>query len=213
MLKKLNGSWKLKTAGNGSATVHGEVDAEVPGSVLDAWIKASIVPDPYFGENEKLVTPLFENSFEYSRAFTVDAEFLSEDRIELVCLGIDTLGEIFVNGKSLGHVNNMHRSWRFNVKEFLVQGENSIRIELSSPNAFTTETYESGAIKYTNTGTMAGSSYLRKAHCQFGWDWGPKLPDAGIWRDIYLEGWNIARLDDVYLTQEHRTDGKVIINA
>jgi beta-mannosidase len=60
---------------------------------------------------------------------------------------------------------------------------------------------------------MAGSGYLRKAHCQFGWDWGPMLPDAGIWRDIYLEGWNVARLDDVYITQEHSAEGKVTLRA
>jgi len=38
----------------------------------------------------------------------------------------------------------------------------------------------------------------------FGWDWGPKIPDSGIWRNIGLKFYNYARLDDVYITQKHR---------
>jgi beta-mannosidase len=38
----------------------------------------------------------------------------------------------------------------------------------------------------------------------FGWDWGPKIPDSGIWRGIGLKFYDCARLDDVYVTQKHR---------
>jgi beta-mannosidase len=193
----LNGRWDLPGSGS----------AEAPGSVLDALIKAGCVPDPYYGENEKKITALFDNDFEYSRTFTVPPDFLSEDAVELVCLGIDTLGEIFLNGEALARVNNMHRTWRFDVKKLLRPGENSIRILLRSPTVFTAEAYRTGPVEYINTGNMAGAGYLRKAHSQFGWDWGPMLPDAGIWRSIYLEGWSIARLADVYVTQEHSRDG------
>jgi beta-mannosidase len=50
---------------------------------------------------------------------------------------------------------------------------------------------------------MRGFPHLRKAHCMFGWDWGPRLPDAGIWRDISLSGINKARIGDVYVSQQH----------
>jgi len=207
MIKQsLDGLWKLSSLSKG-------IEAEVPGTVLDAWIKAGIVPDPYYGENERQITPLFENDFEYSRTFTVSPELLAEDVVELVCLGIDTLGEIFINEKIVAKVNNMHRSWRFNVKEQLKPGENTIRVVLFSPNKFVAEAYRNGPVEFAATGTMAGTGYLRKAHCQFGWDWGPRLPDAGIWRSVYLEGWSVARLGDVYITQEHSGDGKVTLQA
>ena len=209
---ELNGHWNLKTLGSGKFTEQKQIDAIVPGSVMDAWIKADIIPDPYYGENEKSITPLFNDDFEYSRTFTVDQELLSEDCIDLVCLGIDTLGEIFINGISVASVNNMHRSWRFKIKELLKAGENTIRIVLFSPNAFTAKAYREGPIEYINTASMGGANYLRKTHCQFGWDWGPQLPDAGIWRNIYLEGWSCARLEDVYITQEH-INGKVTLRA
>jgi len=205
----LDGSWQLKILNEENVSLN----AEVPGSVLDTWIKSGIVPDPYYGENEKQITPLFDNDFEYSRVFLVSADILAEDAVELVCLGIDTLGEIFVNDKSVAKVNNMHRSWRFNVKAMLKPGENTIRIVLFSPNAFIADAFKNGPVEYVATGSMAGSNYLRKTHCQFGWDWGPHLPDAGIWRSIFLEGWSIARLSDVYITQEHSADGRVTLQA
>ena len=57
---------------------------------------------------------------------------------------------------------------------------------------------------------MRGFVHLRKAEYMFGWDWGPRLPDAGIWRDISLIGIDHARFDNIYVRQEHR-DGKVIL--
>lgn len=53
---------------------------------------------------------------------------------------------------------------------------------------------------------MEGFPLLRKAHCMFGWDWGPRLPDAGIWRGISLVGVNDARLEQVYVIQNHETE-------
>ncbi|MDR0472298.1 MAG: hypothetical protein LBH43_01310, partial [Treponema sp.] len=206
----LNGIWNLSTLPSDLSGVNASgpdpfvnLDAEVPGTVLDTWIKAGLVPDPFYAENEKAVTPLFGKNFEYSRHFNVSAELLSEDRIDLVCLGIDTLGIIYLNGVNIANVNNMYRSWRFDVKELLKEGQNDIRVMLHSPSDFTAKAYRDGPIDYINTGTMAGSGYIRKTHCQFGWDWGPMLPDAGIWRNIYLEGWSTARLSDVYVIQEH----------
>jgi beta-mannosidase len=50
---------------------------------------------------------------------------------------------------------------------------------------------------------IPGGPYLRKAPCQFGWDWGPQLPPIGIWKDIRLEGYQGARIAEVRLSQQH----------
>jgi beta-mannosidase len=196
---ELDGIWRLGPENT--------LNAEVPGTVLGAWVKAGTIPDPYYGENERAITPLFDRAFEYSRTFTVNEDLLAHDTVELVCLGIDTLAEIFINEKSIARVNNMHRYWRFDVKQLLKSGENTIRIVLFSSCAFIAKAYREGRINYISTGGMAGSGYLRKTHCQFGWDWGPQLPDAGIWRSIYLEGRSRVKIDDVYVIQEHSAPG------
>src|SRR5208337_370758 len=40
-------------------------------------------------------------------------------------------------------------------------------------------------------------NFIRKMACNFGWDWGPTLVTAGIWRPIYLQAWNTGRLKSV----------------
>ena len=53
---------------------------------------------------------------------------------------------------------------------------------------------------------MAGESYIRKGHWMFGWDWGPQLPDAGIWRPVELRAFSEGRLADVSVHQEFQSD-------
>ena len=55
---------------------------------------------------------------------------------------------------------------------------------------------------------MVGFPNIRKAHCMFGWDWGPRLPDAGIWRNISIISIEKARIQDVRVDQFHK-DGTV----
>ncbi|MGM9684352.1 MAG: glycoside hydrolase family 2 protein, partial [Eubacteriales bacterium] len=44
---------------------------------------------------------------------------------------------------------------------------------------------------------------IRKSLCMFGWDWGPMLPDMGIWRGITMEAYDSARIADVEIRQRH----------
>ncbi|MGN0295509.1 MAG: glycosyl hydrolase 2 galactose-binding domain-containing protein, partial [Lachnospiraceae bacterium] len=109
------------------------------------------------------------------------------------------------NEKKIFYADNMHRTWRIPVKEVLVPGENHIRIEfLSVLNYMDNYQYaENKKIQYTATGAMKGNQLVRKAHSMFGWDWGPQLPDAGIFRDIYLESWTGRKLEEVRFHQIH----------
>ena len=59
---------------------------------------------------------------------------------------------------------------------------------------------------------IPGGPHLRKAPCQFGWDWGPQLPPIGVWKDIRLEGFEDARIAEVCFSQQHTKD-QVIVEA
>ncbi|GAA5187438.1 glycoside hydrolase family 2 protein [Rugosimonospora acidiphila] len=48
---------------------------------------------------------------------------------------------------------------------------------------------------------------IRKMACNFGWDWGPDLVTAGIWRPVEVHRWRIARLDEVRPVMRHDEDG------
>ncbi len=164
------------------------------------------IPDPYYGRNEYQVRDLFWNDYVFEREFQVEQSLLEEEKVELVCLGIDTLADIYVNEKKVFHVDNMHRTWKIPVKNYLCQGKNMIRIEFPSVLKYI-ENYqyeEHKEVTCVPNGTMKGNHLVRKAHSMFGWDWGPQLPDAGIFRDIYLEGITGRCIEDIRFSQNHQ---------
>lgn len=199
----LNGSWSMNR--RGSSQVY---PADVPGSVLSCLLKAEAIPDPYAGRNEYPTRELFQEDYIFRRDFTVNETFLHEEQVELVCEGLDTLADLYINEEKIFHADNMHRTWRIPVKDFLHAGENHIRIEfLSTLKYIRSYQYdENKEIHYTATGAMEGNQLIRKAHSMFGWDWGPQLPDGGIFRDIYLEGWTGRKLKEIEFHQIHEKD-------
>lgn len=95
--------------------------------------------------------------------------------------GLDTHADVYVNNKLLFHTNNMHRTWVADVKSLLKATGNSLRVYFSA--AALHDVYYSnkdGDILPSNY------SYSRKAAYQYGWDWGPRMVTAGIWKDIEL---------------------------
>jgi beta-mannosidase len=99
----------------------------------------------------------------------------------------------------------MHRTWRVDIKDFVREGDNELRIIFRAPITYMEEHVpeEGKEIHYIPAGGMAGNQYIRKAHCMFGWDWGAQIPDAGIWRDIELEIYSQASFGDTRLIQKH----------
>lgn len=212
----LNGDWLvfeskesgLRHGGMAFPAENGEsrqFSVTIPGSVLSALVDGKVIEDPYYRCNEYETRELFRRDFTFCRSFTVTEELLEEERLELVCEGIDTLAKIYVNDQLVGNTINMHRTWRFDVKGLVVLGENTIRIEIAAPIEYM-ENYQPAPGKENadaTIGAMTGNQYIRKAHSMFGWDWGAQLPDEGIWRDIYLEAFSKARITGVKITQQH----------
>ena len=203
----LNGAWSLTIPG----TDFGLVPAQVPGSVYHDLLSAGRIPDPFFRDNENEALKLMEHDFLYARGFTADAALLACEAVLLRCEGLDTLAEISLNGAAVGRADNMHRIWEYDVKALLREGENRIEIRFSSPTKYIREAYAENPADGSSD-AMVGFPLLRKAHCMFGWDWGPRLPDAGIWRDISLIGVDTARIRDVLVLQEHE-EGRVTLRV
>ena len=203
----LNGQWTLEIPGS----LFPPVRASVPGSVYNDLLSAGLIPDPFRRDNETEALKLMEYDFRYSRTFTVPAVFLEGDALLLRCEGLDTLASVFVNGTEAGTADNMHRTWEFDLSGILHEGENVIEVLLASPTKFIRKAHAENPAD-GSTDAMKGFPSLRKAHCMFGWDWGPRLPDAGIWGDISILCVENARIRDVRITQRH-PGGKVILRV
>lgn len=197
----LNGTWQL-SAGHRSLE---SVDMQIPGTVLSGLLAAGKIKDPFYRTNEDATRALFWKDYVFTRTFDVDEELLAQQHIVLVCEGLDTLAEISINGTFLAKTDNMHRTWKFQAKKLLHPGKNEIQIVFRSVLRFIEDyPYEAHKkINYIPCGSMKGNQLLRKAHSMFGWDWGPQTIDAGIFRDIYLQGYSHTRIEDIRIHQQH----------
>lgn len=203
----LNGTWQLRDAGGKYLCPVG-----VPGSVLSGMREHGLLEDPYYRMNEYAARELLRQDFSFCRKFTVSKE--AGSLYELCCDGIDTAAGLFLNGVQIGNVDNMHRRYRFPVTDVLRDGENELEVRFESAIRYVEEYVPQPGkeIHFINTGSIDRNQYIRKAHCMFGWDWGPQLPDMGIFREIRLCKVYPVELSDVYIRQEHG-DGKVGLTA
>jgi beta-mannosidase len=195
----LNGSWKMKRSDWAEW-----IDAVVPGSVYNDLLAADMMDDPFYGENDKIAGKLSEYDYHYERNFFVEKVILEQDRVFLRCEGLDTLAEIFLNGNLLAKTENMHRLYEFDIKTLMKEGENNILVVFRNPVAYAAEKYNENPLFSVNG--IPGFQFIRKAHYMYGWDWGPNLPDMGIWRNISIQGISSGRIDDIYITQHHEAD-------
>jgi len=194
--QSLSGAWQLCQAGEQQV-----YPGQVPGGVHTDLIAAGAIPDPFFGDNELRVMWVAEKDWQYSREFSVSGALLKEERVYLVCDGLDTLGKVELNGYELGRFENMFRQYRWEVKGLLKEGNNTLVFTFDSPVQYAKEHEARFALTGVQPWSILGGPYLRKAPCHFGWDWGPMLPPMGIWKDLCLKGRSIARLEDVHLRQ------------
>jgi len=198
-LLTLNGAWRMKRTDE-----HEWIDAVVPGSVFNDLLRAGKMEDPFYRDNEMAALELTKFDYEYERSFEADPALLARDAVRLRCEGLDTLCEVSINGKLVLSADNMNRTYETDVKDALRAGPNDIRVVIRSATRFVIEKDKEYHLT-SCADAVPGISHLRKAHSMFGWDWGPKLPDAGIWRDISILGYDLGRIDDVYVTQHHES--------
>ena len=202
---EIHSGWQMRQAGWEEF-----LPASVPGSVYHDLMQNGKMDDPFWRDNFPKALKRMDHDYEYKTEFAADKALLKSDAVLLRFVGIDTVADVFLNGEKLGHTENMHRTFEFEVKDLLKEEGNELRVLLHSPTRFIKEEYKHNVADGSEE-AMVGFANLRKTHCMFGWDWGPRLPDAGLWRPVKLLGIEKARVDSVYVTQKHE-DGKVTLH-
>ena len=199
-------TWQFRDATKGSPWAA----AVVPGCVHKDLGRAGAIPDPFQGTNELDLQWIEERDWEYRASFTLPAGLLTEETIELVADGLDTVATVFLNGVEIARTENMFLGYRWPVKSRLRPGENEIRIRFGSAMEYIRTHRLSHRPREFND-PVGRSQVIRKQPCQFGWDWGPRLVTAGIWRDLRLVGWSRNRLTGVQVSQQHAPAGDVTL--
>lgn len=195
--KSLNGPWKMS-----ESKKQKWLDVKVPGSVMNDLLTNDKIQDPFYRDNEDQAIAIASKDYVYARSFEVTEEIVTQDKVVLLFEGLDTIAEVLVNGIAITKTNNMHRMYEVDVKEQLKVGTNELTVILFSPLNYINEKQEQLPLWGVGD-AVEGYPHIRKGHSMFGWDWGPKIPDLGIWRDVSLLAWSVGRVDDVYIRQTH----------
>ncbi len=170
-----NFRWKFREAGSSKW-----YPAELPGTVHTDLLKNKLIPDPFYRDNESRVQWVEEKTWEYQTVFSLTSTFLSMQEIWLEFDGLDTYAEVFLNGQKIITSDNMFRQWRAEVKkELSPKNANTLLIRFLPAATIAREKKKKEPLAYPDNERI----YTRKAQYQFGWDWGPRLVTAGIWKE------------------------------
>ncbi|WP_328468444.1 glycoside hydrolase family 2 protein [Actinoplanes sp. NBC_00393] len=184
-VEDLSGSWELH--GDGVAA-----PATVPGCVHTDLLAAGRIPDPFQDDNELAVAWVGRQDWSYGREISWDGPH--HERVDLVFEGLDTVARVELGGEVIGETRNMHRTYRFDVTD-RIAGRTPLKVHFTS--AYTEAERVKALVGPRPNAYPEPFQFIRKMACSFGWDWGPTLVTAGIWRPVRLEGWSTARLDVV----------------
>ncbi|MEJ2287736.1 MAG: hypothetical protein P8Y02_03655 [Deinococcales bacterium] len=165
--------------------------ATVPGCVHTDLLALDLIPDPLLGRHEDEVQWIGACDWRYRTRVKVPEAMLDEDRLDLHCEGLDTVATIEVNGRVVGRAENMHRPHRFPVKDALRPGDNELVVTFASALAYAEA--QARRLGERPRAYPLPYNFVRKMACNFGWDWGPTLVTAGIWKPIRLDAWSGAR--------------------
>lgn len=165
------------------------IPAAVPGEATLALLDAGLIADPFDGDNENHQQWIGDIDWQY--ACTFDWQDDGQTRHDLVAGGLDTVADLRLNGRPVGHVENFHRSYRWDVRGLLREGTNTLEVAFASPvRESDRREQELGYLPHTEHHAF---NQLRKPSYSFGWDWGIDVANAGIWRPIGIESWSGVR--------------------
>ncbi|MFI6079421.1 glycoside hydrolase family 2 protein [Streptomyces sp. NPDC051217] len=171
-----------------------DIPAAVPGCVHTDLLDAGLIEDPFLSRNESAVAWVGRTDWCYDTVLAPrDTE---HERTDLVFDGLDTVATISVGGERVANTRNMHRSYRFDVTDRLdLAAPTPLRVEFTS--AYTEAEAVRALLGERPNAYPEPFQYIRKMACSFGWDWGPTLVTAGMWKPVRLEHWSTARLATV----------------
>ncbi len=194
-----NLTWTLRclepAPGSPAAVVDRVMPATVPGHIHTDLLREGLLVDPCVGDGESAQDWVGRSRWQYS----CDVEYRPNggEATDLAFDGLDTFATVELNGRLLGRSDDQHLAHRWDVSDLLVPGVNRITVTFDSA-------FEAAAALEEEVGPLPRPDpyrdpypFVRKMACNFGWDWGPRLPSVGIWRPARLHARGSARIAGV----------------
>ncbi|PFP28652.1 beta-mannosidase [Bacillus sp. AFS073361] len=215
---KINDNWKIKHFDVGAArdlevAAPEYIDyfwmtASVPGDVHSTLIDRKLIEDPFYGHNDLKCQWVEEKVWWYRNTFEFNDDISKDHRYELIFEGLDTFATVYLNGVELGSTENMYISHSFEVARELKQGTNVLAVKFDPIHVHVKD-----KVQYYWSGFSKKRIWTRKAQSHYGWDWGPRLVAAGIWKEVHLEKRTYAKIDSVFAKTKSISHDKAIIEV
>ena len=136
---------------------------------------------------------------------------LNSSIVQLVALGIDTVGELSINNRTVAWPTNQFRRVRIPLMPGLLRaGPNTVSVLLKSKVlAAKSAMHACNQIdpKYCPEKVpnpvehgFDGFNFLRTIPCSAGWDWGIAISPVGIFRPLFIQTFDTAVIRDIAVT-------------
>lgn len=214
-VKNLHEGWKYR-----QARLTNWYPATVPGVVHTDLLQNKIIEDPFFRLNERGLQWIDKEDWVYETCFTLAADMMRKENMELVFEGLDTYADVYLNDECILKADNMFRRWSIPVKQYIREEDNILKVYFHSPVKIDVPKWDALPYQYpaSNDQSENGglfnkkiSIFARKAGYHYGWDWGPRLVTSGIWRPVYIRAWSDLRINDVFIEQKEVGAGRAVI--
>ena len=214
-VKNLHEGWKFR-----QARLTNWYPATVPGVVHTDLLQNKIIEDPFFRLNERGLQWIDKEDWVYETCFTLAADMMRKENMELVFEGLDTYADVYLNDECILKANNMFRRWSIPVRQYIREENNILKVYFHSPVKIDVPKWDALPYQYpaSNDQSENGglfnkkiSIFARKAGYHYGWDWGPRLVTSGIWRPVYIRAWSDLRINDVFIEQKEVGAGRAVI--
>lgn len=175
------------------------MSATVPGTVLTTLLNNKLIPDPFYGMNNKKIPDIFMTGKNYYTYWFVK-DFIQKTEIPgeqtwLDFRGINYGCDVYLNGKKLNETTlyGMFLRHQFNITEYLSKdGNNRLAVLVLPPEQ----------VGNPNGGQGGDGEIARSVTNQFvaGWDWIQPVADrnTGIWDKVILRKTQFIRLKNVH---------------
>ena len=214
-VKNLHEGWKFR-----QARLTNWYPATVPGVVHTDLLQNKIIEDPFFRLNERGLQWIDKEDWVYETCFTLAADMMRKENMELVFEGLDTYADVYLNDECILKADNMFRRWSIPIRQYIREENNILKVYFHSPIKIDVPKWDALPYQYpaSNDQSENGglfnkkiSIFARKAGYHYGWDWGPRLVTSGIWRPVYIRAWSDLRINDVFIEQKEVGAGRAVI--
>jgi len=206
---ELNSGWhcikasSLKNTGEEISTANfplaGWMPAVVPGTVLTSQLHNKLIPDPFYGMNNKRIPDIYDVGRDYYTYWFVKdltEKALNDEYVWLQFRGVNNSFDVYLNGHKVNdhRDNSMYLRHEYNITPFLSKdGRNRLAVIVFPPDP----------VGNPNGGQGGDGTIAHNITNQYtaGWDWIQPVHDrnTGIWDKVFIKKTKQVKISNTHI--------------